>query len=428
MRMRLAYLTNQYPAVSHTFIRREIEGLERLGAEVFRFSLRVSRAPCVDAADREEALRTESFEKSAARLAWSLAARSKKRPRHLARAALHATRLGLRSPRGVARHAGYLVAAAHLAERCEALRIDHVHAHFGTNSAAIAMLAHELGGPGYSFTIHGPEEFDDVWGLSLPEKIARARFVIAVSDFGKSQIYRHVAKSHWPRVEVLRCSVGDSFIRTLPTTPPADLRLVTIGRLSMEKGHLLLVEAAAELVRAGLPLELVFVGDGELRPELEASIARHGLPERVRITGWASGDQVRGWLERSRALVLPSFGEGLPVVLMEALAAGRPVVTTSIAGIPELVETGKNGVVVPAGSTAALRDGMRAVLEAPTERLAEMGAEGRRRVLALHHPGRNARALLELFERYVGRERLEAATSREPAALPADATCFESSA
>jgi colanic acid/amylovoran biosynthesis glycosyltransferase len=421
MPIRLAYLTNQYPAVSHTFIRHEIAGLERLGVEVRRFSLRASTAPRVDAADRAEALRTEIFEDSPARLVRSLAALARKRPRALARAIVHGARLGLRSRRGLLRHAGYLVAAAHLTERCEALGVDHVHAHFGTNPAAIAMLAQALGGPAYSFTVHGPEEFDDVWALSLPEKVAGARFVIAVSDFGKSQIYRHVPRVHWSRVEVVRCSVGERFIRRRVTPPPHAPRLVTVGRLSAQKGHSLLVEAAAQLVREGVPLELILVGDGELRHELERAIASHGLERSVRITGWASNAEVHAWLEGARALILPSFGEGLPVVLMEALVAGRPVVTTSIAGIPELVETGKNGIVVPAGSVDALRDGIRAILEATPETLAAMGAEGRRRVLALHHPDRNAEALLAVFQRYTGL-RLSSETRREPARLPADAS------
>src|SRR5690606_29466018 len=152
-------------------IRREIEGLERLGATVHRFSLRASGVPHVDPADRDEARRTEVFEASPVALARSLLSRASQDPAALTRAIAQGTRLGRRSPRGLARHAGYLVAAAHLAERCQALGVDHVHAHFGTNPAAIAMLAHALGGPGYSFTVHGPEEFDDVWALSLTEKV-----------------------------------------------------------------------------------------------------------------------------------------------------------------------------------------------------------------------------------------------------------------
>jgi colanic acid/amylovoran biosynthesis glycosyltransferase len=428
MSLRIAYLTNQYPTVSHTFIRQEIRGLERLGVEVRRFSLRAARAPSVDDVDRDETSRTEVFEATPGRLARSVLVRATKRPLRLMGAIVQGARIGRRSPRGLARHCGYLAAAAHLAERCEALGVEHVHAHFGTNPAAIAMLASKLGGPGYSFTIHGPEEFDDVWALSLPEKVAGARFVIAVSDFGRSQIFRHVPKAHWARIEVLRCSVGERFVERPPAPLPKARRLVTVGRLSAQKGHSILLEAVAELVREGVRLELVFVGDGELREELEASIARHRLEGTVRITGWASGEQVRAWLDRSRALVLPSFGEGLPVVLMEALAAGRPVLTTSIAGIPELIESGKSGIVVPPGSVAALREGMRSMLEASPGELVAMGAEGRRRVLADHHPDQNARALRSLFERYVGARRLSSGTRRVPAALPAETSLMEDSA
>lgn len=419
MPIRVAYVVNQYPAVSHTFIRDEIAALERKGIAVQRFSLRGSRAPKVDEADLREAERTEVFETSRAAMARSLARRARRAPKGLLRATAHGVRMGLRSPRGVLRHGGYLLAAAHLAERCEALGVDHVHAHFGTNPAAVAMLSHAMGGPGYSFTVHGPEEFDDVWALSLAEKVAHARFVVAVSDFGRSQIMRHVPRALWPRLEVVRCPVGPRFLTREPRPIPAEPVLVTVGRLSPQKGHALLLEAAAELVREGRRFELVFVGDGELREEIEDVVARKGLGETVEITGWATGDEVRAHLDRARALVLPSFGEGLPIVLMEALAAGRPVLTTSVAGIPELVEHGKSGFLVPAGSAPALREAMRAILDATPEALAAMGAEGRRRVLTLHHPDVNAEALSALFARHAGAGRVPASVAGTATTEPA---------
>ncbi len=154
-----------------------------------------------------------------------------------------------------------------------------------------------------------------------------------------------------------------------------------------------MVEAAARLQREGVDFELVLVGDGEMRSAVEERIATHGLDERVRITGWARGDEVRQYLESARAMVLPSFAEGLPVVLMEAMALARPVVTTYIAGIPELVDE-RCGWLVPAGVVDELVTALRAVLQASSQKLNALGREGRRRVLEQHDARINAQALL----------------------------------
>ncbi|HZX30854.1 MAG TPA: glycosyltransferase, partial [Rhodocyclaceae bacterium] len=145
--------------------------------------------------------------------------------------------------------------------------------------------------------------------------------------------------------------------------------------------------------------ELVLAGDGEMHPDIEAAIARHGLGDRVRITGWIGSDAVRREILAARALVLPSFAEGLPMVLMEALALRRPVITTAIAGIPELVRPGENGWLVPAGSVDALAETMADCLARTTEDLLTMGTAGHARVLADHSVDREAAKLAELFRR-----------------------------
>jgi glycosyltransferase involved in cell wall biosynthesis len=265
--------------------------------------------------------------------------------------------------------------------------IGHVHAHFGTNSATVAMLAHILGGVTFSFTVHGPEEFDKAAQWALDEKIMRAAFVIAISHFGRSQLLRQCAHPQWGKIHVVRCGVDGAFLdapaRPVPTTP----KLVSIGRLSEQKGQLLLVEAIARLRRQRCSVTLDLVGDGELRPDIEQAIARHGLSDCVRITGWADGDTIRQALDASSALVLPSFAEGLPVVIMEAMARARPVLSTYVAGIPELVRPGENGWLVAAGSVEDLAHALGEVVATPPWRLEEMGQNGRRRV-AEHHDSR----------------------------------------
>jgi glycosyltransferase involved in cell wall biosynthesis len=178
--------------------------------------------------------------------------------------------------------------------------------------------------------------------------------------------------------------------------------LVSVARLSEQKGQFVLVEAARVLrdrLRAeGRSFRLVLVGDGELRPQVEAYLAEHQLADVVHITGWQSGAEVKRNIQAGRAMILPSFAEGLPVVIMEALALGRPVLSTYIAGIPELVVPGECGWLVPAGAIEPLVAAMREILDTPVERLSAMGLAGRARVEAQHDVNATARSLLEQIE------------------------------
>lgn len=295
-------------------------------------------------------------------------------------------------------HLVYLAEACRLLELLKEAGAEHLHAHFGTNSTTVAMLCQELGGPSYSFTVHGPEEFDKPDLIALSEKIARAKFVFGVSSFGRSQLYRHCRFSDWPKVHIVRCGVDQAYLAAAPVPPPVAPRVVCVGRLCEQKGQLLLVEAAAELARSGLAFEIVLVGDGELRRPIEALIARYDLGSRIRITGWADSAQVRQTILDARALVLPSFAEGLPVAIMEAFALARPVLSTFVAGIPELVESGKSGWLVPAGSIDDLVAALRSVFTTLPEELARMGQEGRRSVQKRHDIDQIAIGLAALFQ------------------------------
>ncbi len=398
--MRIAYLVNQYPKVSHTFIRREIRALEEQGVEVVRYSLRRVSEPLADPADRIEQERTRVvLDVGPQGLASAIAKQSALRPAAFARASALAARTGYGSERGLAVHGAYLGEACVLVDWMEQDRIDHVHAHFGTNSATVAMLVDALGGPGYSFTVHGPEELDKPQAISLGEKIERARFVCAISSFCRSQLYRWAPHPCWEKIAVVRCGIDPSFLEPDGRPFPHAPELVSVGRLDPQKGQLVLVEALSALAREGLDFHLTLVGDGDMRRILGETIARHRLEQRVTITGWASGDTVREHVLASRALVLPSFAEGLPVVIMEAFGLGRPVLSTYVAGIPELVEPGRSGWLVPAGSVEALTRALREVLRAEPDALAAMGREGRRAVLEMHDVRITAAALRALFER-----------------------------
>ncbi len=313
------------------------------------------------------------------------------------RAAMMAIRLGSRSVLRLPRHGAYFLEACVLVRRLRQSGCQHLHAHFGTNPATVALLSRMLGGPSYSFTVHGPEEFDHPFEIGLPEKIAAAAFVLGVSSYGRSQLYRWTAPGQWQKIHVVHCGLGPAFLEANPTPVPDNRQFVCVGRLCEQKGQVLLVRAIKVLIAAGNACQLVFVGDGSLRPFLEAEIERLQLQDCVRLVGAQGEDRVREEILKARALVLPSFGEGLPVVLMEALSLYRPVVSTYVAGIPELVEPGICGWLIPAGSVDDLAKVLREVLQTPVERLSEMGKAGGRRVRERHQAIREANKLRQLF-------------------------------
>jgi colanic acid/amylovoran biosynthesis glycosyltransferase len=402
--MTIGYVMNTYPLPSTTFVRREIQALERRGYHIHRFAMRADPKPLADPQDVAEAAKTEHLLRRgvAALIPTALAWMIRRPPRAIAALRLAMT-CGARGSGGAPgtggrlRHLVYLIEAAHLAYRCHTLGIRHVHAHFGTNATAVAMLSRTMDGPSYSFTTHGPEEFDAPRALALDLKIQRAAFVAAISSFGKSQLSRWVDATIWPRLAVVHCGI-EPWKFPDPAPPQAGPpRLVAIGRLSEQKGFALLLDALA-LARDKVPdLHVELVGDGPLRDSLMAQAKALGVTDLVTFAGWKAEPEVRASLAAAQALILPSFAEGLPMVIMEAFAAGRTVLATSIAGIPELV-TPDTGWLVPAGDADRLAAAIADMARTPPDRLAEMGHAARARVLARHDIDIEAAKLDVLFK------------------------------
>lgn len=394
---RIGYLMNTYPVTSGTFIRREIEALEALGLTVRRYAVRRWSEGLVDEGDRAEQART-SYLLSGRPLALvgAFLAELAVNPAGIARALGACLRLVRNAGGGPIRHAAYLLEAASLRRLAARDGIGHVHAHFSTNPAAVAMLAHLMGGPSYSFTAHGPDEFLDPQGSSLALKIEKAAFVVAISHFARSTLALAGGMESREKIHVVRCGID------LAEFPPdgapfeGNSTLVCVGRLCPQKGQRLIPRAVAALTARHPDLRVVLIGDGESRDEIEDEIARAGLADRIELLGWRPNAEVRERIGRARALLLPSFAEGLPIVLMEALALGRPVVTTYIAGIPELVDR-SCGWIVPAGSEDDLVAALDAVMRATPAELAALGREGRRRVEERHDLHAGAARLRSLF-------------------------------
>jgi len=399
--MRIGYFINQYPAATHTFIRREIRGMEASGAFIFRYALGdgLANSKSVDPEDAQEARLTKHLYRTALReIACRCAVALLTQPVAWIRAVREAIQIGWRSDRGIFRHLIYVAEAAVLASWCRRDGIEHLHAHFGTNSAAIAMLARHFSGIPYSFTAHGADEFEKAPLQSLDVKLERAAFAVCVSSFGKSQLMRWSHPDQWKKIKEVHCGVDRLFLDSTVPPPPATPRLVCVGRIDAWKGQLILVQAARRLRDAGIACEIVLVGDGPFRGRLEHEIRGANLHAAVSVLGWVSGSRVKQELLAARALVLPSFYEGLPTVIMEAMALGRPVISTYVAGIPELVEPGRTGWLVPAGDEVALADAMHAALLATAAELKRMGSAGRARVTERHDSIKEARKLLTLIE------------------------------
>ena len=396
--MRIAYLVNRYPSVSHTFIRREIHALEARGLKVDRYSVRDTSDSVVHPEDKREAdLTTNLLDNGAAvRILMATVLTVISKPTRFLKALSLSIKLGRRAPSGLVKHLIYVTEACLLRRWLAKSGVAAVHAHFGTNSTTVAMLCHVLGGPPYSFTVHGPEEFDhpEEWGLKTKAK--HAQFVAAVSSYGRSQLFRWLDPDDWSKVNVVRCGIdpqefdGGSSVTDEPN-------LVCVGRICEQKGHGVLIKALGELKRRGVAFHVTLAGDGEMREQIEDEIRRESIEDSVAITGWIDSDRVRELLDQSQGLVLPSFAEGLPVVIMESMAMSRPVISTYIAGIPELVEDRTHGWLIPAGAVDRLADAIQELLECPSDRLAAIGQENREQVCRYHDIHSISEQLAELI-------------------------------
>ena len=376
----VAYLANLYPSPSHSFIRREIVALEAAGWQVHRFAHRASHIPLVDPADLRELGQTcVLLDLPLGTLAFGVLIWLVKRPFDTVAGVALAMRMAWNGDRRYVAHAAYFVMACALSRRLHDLGCSHLHAHFGTNSAAVACLANRVCRLRYSVTFHGPHEFEPGQRLSLRDKIKAASFIAAVSNTGRQKLLEQHEKFA-AKFRLIRCGLDAKWIDAPTRTDPPGSDLVCVARLDRQKDPLLLLEAVTILVRRGACLRLKIVGDGALRNEVDAYVAEQGLAQHVVVLGWQTQQQVFEHLWAARALVLSSQDEGLPVAIMEAFSLGVPAIAPDVGAVHELVEASATGWLVPRGDAKALADAMHACLLATPGALLSMGAEARRRV------------------------------------------------
>ncbi len=407
----LAYVVSRYPSLSHTFIRSEVALLRAEGFGVTTISVRqVREADPLSGPDRAELATTISI---LPRRVGSILASHWRALRRSPGSYVQTLRLAVSgSPPGGRRHLWqlfYFVEALVLWDICDRRGITWAHAHFANVGADLAWLASDFGqranpdsGWGWSFTMHGPTELFDTVGFNLRRKVGSAALVVCISHYCAAQLMTLCPREDWPKLQVIGCGVDASVFApgqscdgsSRGQRPSARTRLLFLGRLVPEKGLTVLLEAVERLLGDGVALDLTVGGGGPQRRDYERLAERRGLGEVVTFLGPVDHAEVPALLRGHDVFCLPSFAEGVPIVLMEAMASVLPVVTTSIAGIPELVDHGVAGLLVPPGNVTALSDALGSLARSPEMR-ARMGASGRSHVVGTRDARASARAVAD---------------------------------
>jgi colanic acid/amylovoran biosynthesis glycosyltransferase len=423
---RVAYLVSRYPALSHAFIETEVAALRGLGVEVHTFSVRPARrAELLTDRARDEAEATGVLVGSTATVLRAVLALLRRSPRALAAGLRVAAGSGGPSLRARVWQIFYLLEAVVLWWRMSLAGLRHVHVHFANNGAGIARLSVVLGaavdGPAagwrWSLAMHGPTEFEDQTRFGLAGKVSSASAIACITDFCRSQVMRLLLPAEWHKTGVVKMAVDTARFRppaedhARVAAPAGPLRILTVGRLVPEKGAPVLVDAVARLQASGCPVTLTVVGAGPLEAQLAEQARALGVDDAVRLMGPVGQEHLPALYRESDVFCLPSFAEGLPVVLMEAMASGLPVVTTAIAGIPELVVDRQTGLVVPAGRADLVAAALSALATDPGLRRS-LGEAARAAVMREHQPTDNATRLLELWDRTSRPEATAAVTAR----------------
>jgi colanic acid/amylovoran biosynthesis glycosyltransferase len=406
--MRIAYLTSRYPQVSHTFIQREVRAVRRAGATVETFAIRRAQPhEILSRADQEEFERTTSLlpVSTAAVVAAHVRAVIGAPAAYLRTLAL-ALRLTPGGARGTLWQLFYFGEGILMWDYCVDRGIRHVHVHFANVAADVAMLATAFGGRAaawerwtWSFTMHGPTEFYDVRHHRLPEKAADADFVVCISDYARSQIMVLLPEKAWSKLRVVHCGVDPAVYTPRDSDQRSDaaIEVLCVGRLVPEKGQTVLLEAIAQLRSAGRDVRCTCIGDGTSRTLLEEAIRERGLDGAARLVGSVGQDEIRAAYDDADVFCLPSFAEGVPVVLMEAMSMELPVVTTRIAGIPELITDDVDGLLVPPGRADELAAALQRLVDDPSLRR-RLGARARETVMASFEIEAIGRQLHDVFD------------------------------
>jgi glycosyltransferase involved in cell wall biosynthesis len=396
--MKMAYLVSQYPAVNHTYILREVKALRTLGVDVQVISISSPDRPMpqLSLQERQEAESTWYVKKAPLlRVIQAHLLSLFSRPRRYLRGFSYAIRLGRLQPRDTFYHLMYFAEAVVVGRWMRRSSLDHVHIHF---SSTVGLLAAQVFPITFSLTVHGPDEFINPEGFHLAEKVKAALFVCGISRFGIGQLMRASDCRHWEKLHFAPLGVDPNAFPPRPAHDvPSLFQIMSVGRLSPVKGHALLLEAIEQLANRGQQILLRLVGDGPERTTLERIVEERGLSQHVTFEGFVNQDRLKELYRECDAFVLPSFAEGVPVVLMESMAMEIPCIATWVGGVPELIRDGVDGLLVAGGDIDSLMNAIRKLAGDPELRR-RLGVQARQRVFQQYNLQKNTERLADIFQ------------------------------
>jgi colanic acid/amylovoran biosynthesis glycosyltransferase len=398
--IRLAYLVSRYPAISHTFILREITTLRTLGFDIQVASINHIDRPIAQLTAQEREEMSNTFYVKSAGIWGALTAHTKTfftQPLNYLKGLWFAIRLGGTNLKKIIYSIFYFVEAVMIGQWMKKHQMNHLHVHFGMAAATVGMITSRIFPIEFSLTIHGPDEFYDVYQNHLPQKIVYAKFICCISHFARSQLMMLSSPTYWNKLEISPLGVDpEVFSRAVPYVPqPHVFQILCVGRLVPVKGQFVLLQAVEQLIAQGRRVQVYFVGDGPDRKYLENRVRKSNLQQYVAFAGAVNQDRILQFYRQADAFVLASFAEGVPVVLMEAMAMQIPCVTTHITGIPELIRTG-DGLLVAPSDIEGLTQAILQLMDDP-QLCREIGVAARNSVIQRYHLQENTRRLANIF-------------------------------
>jgi colanic acid/amylovoran biosynthesis glycosyltransferase len=396
----ITYLISRYPNLSMTFVLREVLALRALGFRIETASINPPDRPPekLTPEEREETACTYCVKSHG--VSGALAAHVKTLfgnfPGYCRGLAL-AFRLARLDLSRLLLNFAYFTEALMVGQWMHRNSQTHLHVHLASQAASVGLFTHRVFRVGFSLTVHGPDEFYDASGQYLTQKIAAANFIVCISSYTRSQLMNLSPYAHWSKLVVVRLGVDPMLFSPLPKPAQQEaFEILCVGRLTPAKGQHLLIEAVDRLTQQGRRVRLHFVGDGPEYASLRAHSGRLAHPESIIFEGAVNQDRIRSLYAAADIFCLPSFAEGLPVVLMEAMSMQIPCVSATIAGIPELIRNGIDGLLVPASDLDALVTALASLMD-DKELRNRLAKNGRARILEHYDLTPNVEALAQIF-------------------------------
>ncbi len=396
----LAYLTSQYPMLSMTFVLREVRQLRRMGFRIDTASINAPDRPLANLTAEEAAEAGLTYYLKTHGVRGAISAHLKTlftRFSGYLRGLRLVLSLGALDLKRLLFNVMYFTEALMVGVWMQRVRQRNLHVHLGSQAATVGLYVRHIFGFGFSITVHGPDEFYDAQGQYLEQKVAAADFICCISSYARSQLMKFSPYAQWSKLVVSRLGVDPGLFLPRAATPESDFfEILCVGRLTQAKGQHVLIDAVDQLARQGRRVKLRLVGDGPDGPSLRERARRLENPNIVVFEGAVNQDNIRRLYEAADIFCLPSLAEGIPVVLMEAMAMEIPCVATHITGIPELIRSGSEGLLVPPSDLDGLVSALETLMDDAVlrERIAKSGRE---RILKDYDLGRNVERLAAIF-------------------------------